>query len=119
MTDAIRHRGPDGEGHYAFDDCVLGHRRLAIVDLSTGAQPMVSEDGQVAVAFNGEIYGYRDLRAQLADYHFRTTSDTEVILALYLKHGVDAVERLPGMFAFAIWDQRQLLLVCARDRFGE
>jgi asparagine synthase (glutamine-hydrolysing) len=119
MTQAIRHRGPDGDGHHHFEDCVLGHRRLAIVDLATGAQPMLSADGNVAVTFNGEIYGYRELRRELADYHFRTTSDTEVILALYLKHGVAAVERLPGMFAFAIWDQRKRLLVCARDRFGE
>jgi asparagine synthase (glutamine-hydrolysing) len=79
MTDAIQHRGPDGEGHYSFGRCALGHRRLAIVDLETGRQPMVSADGRVAIAFNGEIYGYRDLRRQLHDYPFRTTSDTEVM----------------------------------------
>jgi asparagine synthase (glutamine-hydrolysing) len=119
MTDAIRHRGPDGDGIHAFTNCALGHRRLAIVDLATGDQPMLSPDGRVAVVFNGEIYGYRQLRRQLADYPFRTTSDTEVILAMYLRHGVEAAEKLPGMFAFAIWDDRVGQLYCARDRFGE
>jgi asparagine synthase (glutamine-hydrolysing) len=119
MMDAIAHRGPDGEGHQLYATCALGHRRLAIVDLSGGAQPMSSTDGQVAVTFNGEIYGYKDLRRSLHDYSFRTQSDTEVILALYARYGSDAVKHLPGMFAFAVWDDRKRELFCARDRFGE
>jgi asparagine synthase (glutamine-hydrolysing) len=119
MTDSIRHRGPDGAGEHSFGNCMLGHRRLAIVDLETGAQPLLSPDRKVGITFNGEIYGYRELRRELADYPFATQSDTEVILALYLRHGADAVRRLPGMFAFAIWDDRSNTLLCARDRFGE
>src|SRR5690242_14431552 len=83
MLAAIEHRGPDGSGSAYFEGCALGHRRLAIVDLESGKQPMASEDGSLAVTFNGEIYGYQDLRRRLGDYPFRTSSDTEVILALY------------------------------------
>lgn len=119
MTDALAHRGPDGQGHHIFDNCVLGHRRLAIVDIDGGRQPMCSTSGHVAVTFNGEIYGYQDIRCQLTDYPFCTRSDTEVILALYERYGEHALEHLPGMFAFAIWDDSKQELFCARDRFGE
>lgn len=119
MTDALAHRGPDGDGHQYFKRCALGHRRLAIVDLSGGAQPMLSNDSRVAVTFNGEIYGYKDCRQKLSGYPFKTQSDTEIILALYDRYDSDALQYLPGMFAFAIWDDRKQLLLCARDRFGE
>lgn len=119
MTNALVHRGPDGEGHHAFNRCTLGHRRLAIVDIATGGQPMCSADSRIAITFNGEIYGYQDLRRQLTSYPFRTKSDTEVILALYERHGSHALDHIPGMFAFAIWDEGKQELLCARDRFGE
>ncbi len=119
MTDALTHRGPDGEGHHFFGACGLGHRRLAIVDIAGGQQPMCSADEHFAVTFNGEIYGYQDLRRRLTDYPFRTRSDTEIILALYQRHGNRLLEHLPGMFAFALWDENRQQLLCARDRFGE
>jgi asparagine synthase (glutamine-hydrolysing) len=119
MLAAIEHRGPDGSGTAYFDGCALGHRRLAIVDLESGKQPMASADGLLAVTFNGEIYGYQDLRRRLSDYPFQTSSDTEVILALYERHGTALAEHLPGMFAFALWDEKRRRLFCARDRFGE
>jgi asparagine synthase (glutamine-hydrolysing) len=120
MTDAIAHRGPDGEGSYAYDNCVLGHRRLAIVDLSPGGkQPKLSPDGSVAVTFNGEVYGYKEVKSQLTDYKFQTQSDTEVILALYQKYGQDFIKHLPGQFALALWDDKSQTLLAARDRFGE
>lgn len=119
MTDAIQHRGPDAEGHLSFGTCALGHRRLAIVDIATGAQPMRSANGRAAVTFNGEIYGYQDIRSKFADYAFQTKSDTEVILALYQRYGTEAAQHLPGMFAFAVWDEDKQQLFCARDRFGE
>jgi len=119
MTDALAHRGPDGQGHHIFDDCALGHRRLAIVDIDGGRQPMCSAAGHIAITFNGEIYGYRDIQRRLADYPFCTRSDTEVILALYERYGERALEHLPGMFAFALWDDSKRELFCARDRFGE
>lgn len=119
MVGALRHRGPDGCGTHFFPNCGLGHARLAIIDLHTGQQPMLSPDGAVAVTFNGEIYGFQDLRSSLKGYSFRTSSDTEVILALYEKYGSDMLSRLPGMFAFAIWDDRRQELILGRDRFGE
>jgi asparagine synthase (glutamine-hydrolysing) len=119
MTDAIAHRGPDGQGHLAFANCILGHRRLAIVDLQSGAQPMRSAVSEVAVTFNGEIYGYQALRREQTDYSFRTQSDTELLLALYQRYGTRMLDHLPGMFAFALWDDRKRELFCARDRFGE
>lgn len=119
MTDALAHRGPDGQGHHVFDDCALGHRRLAIVDIDGGRQPMCSASGRIAVTFNGEIYGYQDIQRRLTDYLFCTRSDTEVILALYERYGERALEYLPGMFAFALWDDSKRELFCARDRFGE
>src|SRR5262245_558118 len=119
MLGAIAHRGPDGDGVWHSPHCVLGHRRLSIIDLAGGAQPMHDAETGTSLTFNGEVYGYRELRAHCQDYPFRTSSDTEVILALYRKYGTDFVSRLPGMFAFALWDSRERLLLCARDRFGE
>lgn len=119
MTDSLAHRGPDGEGSYFFRDCALGHRRLSVVDLGTGRQPMLSAVSPTAITFNGEIYGYLEIRKELSDYPFKTSSDTEVILALYRHYGVDLLRRLPGMFAFALWDDERRELFCARDRFGE
>jgi asparagine synthase (glutamine-hydrolysing) len=119
MVRTLAHRGPDGEGLHFYRDCALGHRRLSIVDLVSGAQPMLSPDGQVGIVFNGEIYGFQEIRSKLRDYPFVTTSDTEVMLALYARHGAEMLARLPGMFAFALWDDRSKELFCARDRFGE
>lgn len=123
MANCLAHRGPDGEGlTSSFTHCILGQRRLAIVDLATGAQPMYNEAGTIALTFNGEIYGYQDIKKKLPQYNFRTTSDTEVILALYETRGekkADFVRELPGMFAFALWDDTTRTLIAARDRFGE
>lgn len=120
MTDAIIHRGPDDEGHEYFQDCFLGFRRLAIVDLSAdGHQPMYSDTKNECIVFNGEIYGYRDLKKELTDYTFKSNTDTEVILALYQKHGSEVPQYLNGMFSLAVWDDQKQQLFCARDRFGE
>lgn len=119
MVSSLKHRGPDGGGSYFYRNCALGHRRLDIIDLITGDQPVFSANKQVGLIFNGEIYGYKKIREKLTGYNFYTTSDTEVISALYDKYGRDFVGRLPGMFAFALWDQRNEELICARDRFGE
>ncbi len=119
MTATITHRGPDGAGCYKFDNCVLGHRRLSIVDLVTGDQPMLSLDKKKAIVFNGEIYGFQKIRVSLGQYPFKTNSDTEVILALYEKYGSSMFEQLPGMFALALWDEDKQELICGRDRFGE
>lgn len=119
MLARLVHRGPDGGDLAALNGCVLGHRRLAIVDLQTGEQPMADASGTVTVTFNGEIYGYKELRARLSTYPFRTQSDTEVLLALYREYGMGMASHLPGMFAFALWDATKQRLVCARDRFGE
>lgn len=116
---SLRHRGPDAFGTYVFANCVLGHTRLSIIDLQSGSQPMISHDWSAGITFNGEIYGYQDLQKELASYPFRTTSDTEVILALYARYGPSMMARLPGMFAFGIWDDKNQKLFCARDRFGE
>ena len=119
MNRALLHRGPDAHGCHFFGRCALGHTRLSIVDLSSGQQPMLSHDQKLGITFNGEIYGYKKIRAELGDYPYRTHSDTEVILALYEKHGGDFLPRLPGMFSFALWDESSQELICARDRFGE
>ena len=120
MTAALSHRGPDGEGVYCDGSAGLGHRRLSIIDLETGAQPLSNEDGTVWVTFNGEIYNYRALRAELIRYGhtFRTSSDTEVLVHGYEQWGCEFVARLRGMFAFVIWDARRRLMLLARDRVG-
>ena len=119
MMQAIKHRGPDEDGIHTFDKCVLGHVRLSIVDLGTGQQPMLSFDKNEAIIFNGEIYGYKEIKERLRDYPFKSNSDTEVILALYKKYGKDLLVHLPGMFSFSLWDDKKKELFCARDRFGE
>lgn len=120
MTDSIIHRGPDDEGHEYFQNCYLGFRRLAIVDLSKdGHQPMYSNTKNECIAFNGEIYGYRDLKKELSDYPFQSNTDTEVILSLFQKYDAEVPKYLNGMFAFAIWNEEKQQLFCARDRFGE
>ncbi|MDP2910066.1 MAG: asparagine synthetase B, partial [bacterium] len=106
MTDEIRHRGPDEEGFFVHGDVFLDHRRLSIIDLKTGAQPMFNEDKSVAVIFNGEIYNFKDLKNQLAGHSFKTMSDTEVIVHGYEEWGESVFEKLNGMFAIAIWDDK-------------
>lgn len=120
MTDMLRHRGPDGAGYYRFAGVGLGHRRLSIIDIATGHQPMSNEDGTVWVTFNGEIYNFQALRSELkgAGHIFRTHSDTEVLVHGYEQWGEEVVSRLRGMFAFGILDQRARRLLLARDRFG-
>jgi asparagine synthase (glutamine-hydrolysing) len=120
MMRVIAHRGPDGSGEYREGPVGLGHRRLSIIDLSTGDQPMCGEDGTVWVVYNGEIYNFRELRDDLAarGHKFRSTSDTEVIVHAYEEFGPESVGRLRGMFAFALWDERKQLLLLARDRVG-
>lgn len=119
MNTLQAHRGPDGEGcwRHPREFVGLGHRRLSIIDLDQGAQPMRDEAGNV-ISFNGEIYNYLELREELGAEGFRTSSDTEVILAAYRKWGRDCLERLRGMFAFALWDEARGELFCARDRCG-
>ncbi len=122
MTRALRHRGPDDEGFYVNDTVGLGHRRLSIIDLSPGGhQPLSNEDGSIWITFNGEIYNFQALREELLarGHSFRGNSDTEVIVHLYEELGPNCVERLRGMFAFAIWDDRQRRLLLARDRVGK
>jgi asparagine synthase (glutamine-hydrolysing) len=119
MVGALRHRGPDSHGAHGFGRCTLGNARLSIVDVEGGRQPILSRDGALGVTFNGAIYGFRELKTHLGDYLFKTRTDTEVILALYAKHGDKLLSHLPGMFAFALWDDRRQTLISARDRFGE
>jgi asparagine synthase (glutamine-hydrolysing) len=118
MRDALAHRGPDGHGRRMFGHAALVHNRLAIIDLETGQQPLTSASGSAHVVFNGEIYNFRELRAQLGDYPFRTRSDTEVILALYEKEGPAGWRRLRGMYAFALWDEARQCGYLARDPMG-
>jgi asparagine synthase (glutamine-hydrolysing) len=121
MCDQIRHRGPDDAGVYIDRGCGIGMRRLSIIDLSTGHQPIANEDGSLWVVFNGEIYNYQDLRRDLLaqGHRFSTNSDTETILHLYEEYGVASFSRLRGMFALAIWNAREQELTLARDRFGK
>ncbi len=121
MTDLLVHRGPDGEGFHVNDNLALGHRRLSILDLNSGSQPMYSRDGQVVVVFNGEIYNYIELRKELEALGivFQTESDTEVIIAAYQQWGRDCQNKFNGMWAFALWDNREELLLLSRDRLGE
>ncbi len=121
MTDAIAHRGPDGEGFYTDGFLGLGHRRLAIIDLSPAAhQPMISRDQQVAIAYNGEIYNFQELRVELEalGHQFRSRTDSEVVLAAWREWGPSCVGRFNGMFAFAVWDKREQALFLVRDRYG-
>jgi asparagine synthase (glutamine-hydrolysing) len=120
MTQALAHRGPDDHGYFVEGRVGLGHRRLSIIDLSGGQQPIFNEDESVAIIFNGEIYNYRDLAAGLASagHTFKTRSDTETILHAYEEYGEDCVQHLRGMFGFAIWDRRARRLLLARDRLG-
>ena len=120
MCDSLAHRGPDDFGHYVHGHVGLGMRRLSIIDLQTGDQPIPNEDKTIWIVFNGEIYNYQSLRTDLGakGHRFRTTSDTEAIVHLYEELGTDCVHRLRGMFAFAIWDERQQTLLLARDRLG-
>ncbi len=120
MADRIAHRGPDDEGYYTDDDIALGHRRLAIIDINTGIQPMYNEDENLIVVFNGEIYNYIELKSELKKkkHKFKTKSDTEVLLHGYEEWQSDLPKKLRGMFAFAIWDKKAKTLFCARDNFG-
>ena len=120
MTSVLAHRGPDDEGIYINMDVGFGHRRLSIIDLEGGQQPMSNEDGTLWITFNGEIYNYRELRKELEDRHeFKTKSDTEVVLHLYEEKGSDCLKYLRGMFAFAIYDFREKRLFLARDHLGQ
>src|SRR5579884_2822641 len=121
MCAEIRHRGPDDEGVLADSGCGIGMRRLSIIDLSTGHQPVSNEDASVWVVFNGEIYNYQELRADLIarGHRFRTNSDTETLVHLYEEKGAEGLALLRGMFAFCIWDSRRRKFFLARDRFGK
>jgi asparagine synthase (glutamine-hydrolysing) len=121
MCDVIRYRGPDDEGVYIDGPCGIGMRRLSIIDLSTGHQPLSNEDGSIWVVFNGEIYNYQELRQRLIGqgHRFRTNSDTETLVHLYEQEGVEGLPALRGMFAFCIWDSRNRRMLLVRDRFGK
>jgi len=119
MTDSLAHRGPNGFGVYAEGSVGLGHRRLSILDLSeAGRQPMFSDDGNLAITFNGEIYNYLEIKKELGGRAYRSSSDTEVILRAYEKWGGACLEKFNGIFAFAIWDKKNQRLFAARDRLG-
>src|SRR5919205_749897 len=120
MRDVITHRGPDDAGMFIDGRVGLGHRRLSIVDVAAGHQPMTNEDGSLQITYNGEIYNHADYRAELEErgHVYRTHCDTETILHLYEDHGPRCVDYLRGMFAFAIWDSRKRELLIARDRLG-
>src|SRR5205807_8700670 len=117
----LRHRGPDAEGFLLDGSVALGHRRLKIIDLEGGAQPLANEDETVWVIFNGEIYNFAEVREELerAGHRFATRSDTEVIVHAYEEYGTDCFRRFNGMFALAIWDSRRGALLLARDRIGK
>lgn len=119
MTRRLAHRGPDAEGFFIENGIALGHRRLSIIDLSDDArQPMYDASGRYVLVFNGEMYNYREVRAKLPDYPFRTGSDSEVLLAAYARWGTDCLKHFNGMFALAIWDREKQELFVARDRLG-
>ena len=118
MKDAIRHRGPDDEGSYFDGPIALGHRRLSIIDLSTGKQPISNQDQTLTTVFNGEIYNFQSIREQLKEYSFQTHTDTEVLVHFYDQKKEKMLADLNGMFAFAIWDKKQNELFIARDRLG-
>ncbi|HQI02053.1 MAG TPA: asparagine synthetase B, partial [Deltaproteobacteria bacterium] len=116
----MEHRGPDGSGIYEDKDVILGHRRLAIIDLATGDQPMANEDKSIRVVCNGEIFNYIELRSELVGkgHRFSTSSDIEVIVHLYEEYGTGFLPHLNSQFAFALWDAKARRLMLARDRFG-
>ena len=120
MMKVMEHRGPDGGDTYASDGALLGFRRLSIIDLDTGMQPMVNEDGSMALVFNGEIYNYQTLRKVLKQkgHEFRNSSDSEVILHGYEEYQKELLGKLRGMFGFAVWDDKKKSLFAARDYFG-
>ncbi len=120
MMETIRHRGPDDDGLYVARGVGLGHLRLSIIDLGSGHQPLSNEDGTIWIVFNGEIYNYRELREFLVDkgHVFKTQTDTEVIVHLYEELGPQCLEKLRGMFAFALWDEKKKALILAKDRVG-
>src|SRR5579871_3037680 len=121
MCDVMRHRGPDQEGFHIDGRCGIGMRRLSIIDLAGGRQPLSNEDGTIWTVFNGEIYNYRELCADLSSdgHQFRTRCDTEVLAHLFEEEGPLGFQKLRGMFACAIWDSRDRSLTLARDRFGK
>lgn len=120
MTNAMKHRGPDDEGVEIFENCLLGFRRLSIVDTSAaGHQPMYSHNKNNCIVYNGEIYGYRELKKSIDNYPFKSNTDTELILALYEENGSDLLQKVSGMFAFAIWNEKKQEVFAARDRYGE
>jgi len=121
ITSYLKHRGPDGEGFYFEDHLALGHRRLSIIDLEGGRQPIANEDGTVVTVFNGEIYNYVELREKLIEkgHRFSTKTDTECLVHLYEERELDFLHDLRGMFALALWDKKQRRLILARDRLGK
>jgi len=121
MMDTLAPRGPDDKGVYLKEGVALGHRRLSIIDLKTGHQPMQVDDGSIVIVYNGEVYNFSELKSVLLNkgYRFKTASDTEVVLRAYEEYGEDCVKHFNGMFAFAIWDSRKKKLFLARDRFGK
>ena len=120
MTDLLKHRGPDDEGFHFDPAAALGHRRLSIIDLAGGHQPIANEDETRFIVFNGEIYNHREIRAALEKkgHRYRTASDTETILHLVEEEGVEGLNRMNGMWAFAVWDFPRRRLLLARDRLG-
>src|SRR3989304_441684 len=120
MVRTLSHRGPDANGVFADEKISRGHNRLSIIDLSSHAnQPMLDNEKELVIVFNGEIYNFQEIKKELeGSYEFKTNSDTEVILAGYKKWGKNVVDKLSGMFAFAIWDKRTEELFCARDHAG-
>ena len=119
MTDAMAHRGPDAVGTFADGPLTVGHLRLSIIDLSSAAnQPFTDNSGRYVIVFNGEIYNYNEVKQQLKEYAFRTTSDTEMIVAAYARWGSDCLTYFRGMYAFAIWDKQERELFIVRDRLG-
>jgi asparagine synthase (glutamine-hydrolysing) len=120
MTATLTHRGPDDLGHYLSGPVGLGHRRLSIIDLATGHQPLSNEDGSIWIVYNGELYNYPEMRADLekAGHRFATQSDTEVVVHAYEEYGAQCLKAMNGMFAFALWDGPRRRLFLARDRVG-
>ncbi len=121
MTDTLSHRGPDDQGYFIKDSLALGHRRLSVIDLETGHQPLFNQKKNLSIIYNGEAYNFHDLKAQLIKkgYIFNTASDTEVVLYAYQEWGKECFEKINGMFAIAIWDENKKELILARDRFGK